>query len=199
MFPQAIEGERPQVISWRQLWNTQFTNLAQFLSNMTTYQTDSRSSTPSFFDRGLPSKPLPSIPEREEKSTQMLPPLKHRRLLAGDVAPDPIRKPRRPISWSETQIRMLQKEVQALRQDVIDHKRQVAEKDRIIATQQHQINKYIQRESKQDDLLQRFTDKIQASLADFRDKRSWRDSSTSSIYDSSDNMLDDIITIFQEI
>jgi hypothetical protein len=192
MFHRAVKEARAQAHSWKQMLDARFAVIFQSLSNM---PPDSRSSTPSFFDQGIlsQSKPLPTVPERDEGHIQLLPPLKHRRLLAGSVAPDPDRKPRRPLSWSETQINMLQKQVQNLRQDIIDHKRQAIEKDRIIATQQQHITKYVQRESKQDNLLKQFANNMHVALEDLRDKELWTAGSADEV---SNDVIDDLITVY---
>ncbi len=197
MFRRAGKEVRAQAHGWKQILDAWFAGLVESLSNMFPTSPNNRSSTPSFFDRGISSqsKPLPSVPEEDEGYVQSLPPLKHRRLLAGSVAPDPDRKPRRPLSWSETQINILQKHVQNLRQDIIDQKRRAIEKDRIIATQQQQITEYARKESKQDDLLKQFANNMHVALEDLRDKKPWTNSSA----EVSDEVIDDLITIYREI
>lgn len=153
---------------------------------------DSRSSTPSFYDMGPPNKALPLIPDRNEIPAPLLPPLKHRRFIAGNVAPDPDYKQQRPLSWSEMQIHTLQRQVQTLRQDVIDQKRHAIEKDRIIAAQQQKIAQHLQRESKREDLLKHFANNMQVALEDLQDNKLWED-------EVSDSLLDDIITIVNDI
>ncbi|TPX11399.1 uncharacterized protein E0L32_007818 [Thyridium curvatum] len=162
---------------------------------MTAISPISRASTPSFYDQGLPlqNKALPIIPEGDILRPPP-PPLKHRPLLAGSVAPDHDRKPKRPLSWSEAQINTLQKQVKDLRQDIIAQKRQGIEKDRIIASQQQQITKYIQRESKKEDLLNIFANNVHVALEDLRGKGSWEGNTTD---DVAAETIDDLITIYQ--
>lgn len=195
MFRRVVETACAQALRWKQLLCARFAILVRPSSKM---DPDSRSSTPSFYDRSHPdqSRPLPPIPEEKRHQAPVIPPLRHRPLLAGSVAPDPDRKPRRPLSWSEAQINSLQKQNKDLRQEIISQKRQALEKERIIATQKQQISKYIQKESKQDDMLKMFANNVHVALEDLRDKRLW---SSNSAHEASMDAIDDVITVYREL
>ena len=192
-LPGAIHRVCAQLHSWKQLCDAWIATLYHSMSQRSA-SPDSRSSTPSFYDMGPPSKPLPSIPDRIEAPAPLLPPLKHRRFIAGSVAPDPGRTQQRPLSWSEMQIHTLQRQVQTLRQDVIDQKRHVIEKDRIITAQQQQIARYLERENKREESLKHFTNNMHVALEDLQDNKLWK-----AVDEVSDSVLDDIITIFSDI
>lgn len=195
MLRRIVETACAQALRWKQLLCARFAILVRSPSSM---DPGSRSSTPSFYDRGYQdqSRPLPPVPEEQKNHASAIPPLRHRPLLAGSVAPDPDRKPRRPLSWSEAQINSLQKQNKDLRQEIISQKRQAIAKERIIATQQQQISKYIQKESKQDDMLKMFANNVHVALEDLRDKRLW---SSSSAHEASMDAIDDVITIYREL
>ncbi len=191
MFGGAFQEAREQAQHWKHQFDVRFTTLARSLTNMLPARSDNRSSTPSFFDRGLPPfKPLPSVPEMDEVRAPS--PLKQRRLLAGSVAPDPDRKRPRPLTWFEAQFNSLQKQNQELRQDIIAERRHAVEKDRLIVTLrqqndslQKQVSQHIRRENQHDDLLKQFASTMQVALEDLRDQEP-----------VSRDTIDDFITVY---
>jgi hypothetical protein len=110
-------------------------------------------------------KTLPQLPNIVNGTAPA--PLKARRFIAGDVRPDPVRKPRRPLSWSEEQINMLQRENKELRQHIINQRRREVEKDQAMATLQQENASH----ARVDDLVDQFANAISVALEELREGR----------------------------
>jgi hypothetical protein len=110
-------------------------------------------------------KTLPQLPHVVNGTAPA--PLKARKFIAGDVRPDPVRKPRRPLSWSEEQINMLQRENKELRQHIMNQRRREVEKDQAMAALQQQNANY----ARVDDLVDQLANAVGVALEELRENR----------------------------
>ena len=140
-------------------------------------------------------KTLPRLPNVVNGTTPA--PLKARKFIAGDVRPDPVRKPRRPLTWSEEQINMLQRENKELRQHIMDQKRREIEKDQAMATLQKQNASY----ARVDDLVDQFANAMGVALEELREGRKRLTGNPQFDKRGShkqDNSIDEIINIYDQ-
>jgi hypothetical protein len=97
-------------------------------------------------------------------------PLRQRKLLANtnDV------HQKRPVSWSEAQINMLQGENRELRQYIIDQKRSEGEKDETLGLLRRQNAQFAQEIYQQSEMISKLVCTVAAAVQDFQEATSYR-------------------------
>jgi hypothetical protein len=117
-------------------------------------------------------KMLPRLPVINE-TAEAPPPLQERQLLEDIRKTEAVREQKRPLSWAEEQINMLQRENKDLRQFIINQKRLDAEKDEDLVFLKRQNAEYLREIDRQTNMVAQFVNTLNVAVQDFHETRAY--------------------------